>query len=69
MHKGLNMLELELKKILADKLVDDKRLEYLNTLKICTYLTVEFSNFMEKKTSKEAQNIDLLSSAVANKVN
>ncbi|CAF0903319.1 unnamed protein product [Brachionus calyciflorus] len=53
--KGLQLIESDLKKILSDKIPSETRIKYLNSLKILIYLTVEFSNFFEKKflTSKE----------------
>lgn len=47
--RGVQMLESELKKALEEKLPNDLRVKYLNTLKILTFLIVEFSSFLEKK--------------------
>ncbi len=57
--KGLQILESEIKKILHDRLTNDERVKYLNTLKIFIFLTIEFTNFMEKKYLKAKDN-DLL---------
>ena len=47
--KGLDLLENDLRRLLNDKMASDTRVKYLNTLKILTYLMVEFTNHMEKK--------------------
>lgn len=60
--KGLNLLELELRKLLTEKLNEETREKYLKTLKMFMYLIVEFSNFIEKKIIKEAQD-DILSTS------
>jgi hypothetical protein len=66
--KGINLLEIEFRKLFAEKLNQETRVNYLNTLKIYIYLIVEFTNHIEKKVSKEAQDNDLLSTSVATKV-
>jgi hypothetical protein len=66
--KGINLLEIEFRKLFAEKLNQETRVNYLNTLKIYIYLIVEFTNHIEKKVSKEAQDNDLLSPSVATKV-
>ena len=65
--KGLNLLENEFRLLFVEKLNQEKRSKFLNTLKMFMYLIVEFTNFIEKKSSKEAQDIDLLSTTI-NKV-
>ena len=57
--KGMTMLEADLKKILNDKLASDLRIKYLNTLKMFMYLTVEFTNFVEKQQTSSKDG-DLL---------
>lgn len=47
--RGIQMLESELKKALADKLPNELRVQYLDTLKVLTFLIVEFSTILEKK--------------------
>lgn len=64
--RGLQLLESDLKKLLTDKISTDTRISYLNTLKILIYLTVEFSNFLEKKFLSSKEN-ELLTQT--NKVN
>ena len=64
--KGINLLEVEFRKLFSEKLNQETRIKYLNTLKIHIYLIVEFTNHIEKKMSKEAQDNDLLSTSVAN---
>ena len=54
--KGIQMLEGELKRALADKLSNEDRVNYLKTLKILTFLIVEFSNFLEKKFISGKEN-------------
>ncbi len=66
--KGINLLEIEFRKLFAEKLNQETRVKYLNALKIYIYLIVEFTNHIEKKVSKEAQDNDLLSTSVATKV-
>lgn len=67
--KGLSLLEHEFRKLFADKLNSETRIKFLNTLKIFTYLIVEFTNFIEKKASKEAQDNDLLSTTLTKVLN
>jgi hypothetical protein len=59
--KGLNLLEIEFRKLFTEKLNQEIRIKFLNTLKMFTYLIVEFTNFIEKKIAKENTDIDLLS--------
>ncbi len=54
--KALVLLETDLKRILNDKLTAEVRVNYLNTLKILTYLVVEFTNHMEKKQQSSKEN-------------
>ena len=65
--KGLVMLENDLKKVLNDKLTNEVRVKHLNTLKMFTYLTIEFTNCLEKKQAN-AKDGDFLASS-AGKVN
>ena len=66
--KGLVILENDLKrKILCEKVSNDMRTKYLNTLKIFTYLTVEFTNHLEKKQQSSKDN-DILNSSTTTKV-
>jgi hypothetical protein len=60
--KGMQLLEIDLKKAFGtgEKLSNDVRLKYLNTLKIFTFLIVEFANFLEKKNVGSKDN-DLMS--------
>ena len=53
--KGLNLLEIDLKKALTEKLSNDVRVKYLNSLKMLMYLTIEFTNYVEKhqQTAKD----------------
>ena len=60
--KGLSMLEIDLKRVLADKMSKETRCKYLNTLKILVYLVVEFSNYCEKKQLAAKDN-DLMPTA------
>jgi hypothetical protein len=46
--KGLDILENELKKVLSDKLTNEIRIKYLNTLKMITFLIIEFTTHVEK---------------------
>jgi hypothetical protein len=46
--KGLIILENELKKVLSEKLTNDVRVKYLNTLKMITFLIIEFTTHVEK---------------------
>lgn len=62
--KSLQLLDGDLKKVLVDKITEEIRLKYLNTLKMATYLIVELSTFVEKKVCKET-NSDLLSQSTA----
>jgi hypothetical protein len=58
--KALVLLEIDLKRVLNEKLTSEVRVSYLNTLKILTYLVVEFTNHMEKKQQSSKEN-DFLS--------
>jgi hypothetical protein len=60
----LQLLDGDLKKVLGDKINEEVRLKYLNTLKMATYLIVELSTFVENKVCKET-NSDLLSQSVS----
>ena len=60
--KGLSLLEIELKRVLSEKMPTDTRIKYLHTLKILIYLVVEFTNFCEKKEQSSKDN-DLLTSS------
>lgn len=57
--KGMTLLEADLKKILGEKLATDLRIKYLNSLKMFMYLTVEFTNFVEKQQTSSKDG-DLL---------
>lgn len=54
--KGIQLLEADLHKALVDKMPNELRVKYLNTLKIFTFLIVEFSNFLEKKFISSKEN-------------
>ena len=54
--KSLELLENDLKRYLNEKMASDVRVKYLNTLKILTYLVVEFTNYMEKKQQNSKEN-------------
>ncbi len=58
--KALVLFEIDLKRVLNEKLTSEVRVSYLNTLKILTYLVVEFTNHMEKKQQSSKEN-DFLS--------
>ncbi len=61
--KGLVILENDLgRKILCEKISNDMRTKYLNVLKIFIYLTVEFTNHLEKKQQSSKDN-DILNSS------
>lgn len=65
--RGLVFLENDLKKkILVEKVSNDLRVKYLNTLKMYIYLTIEFSNYMEKRQQTSKDN-DLLNSSTVKK--
>lgn len=66
--RGLQLLESDMKKILAEKISSDTRISYLNSLKILIYLTVEFSNHLEKKFLSSKEN-EILTQTQTNKVN
>ena len=63
--RALLNLEADLKKILADKIANEQRIKYLKLVKMVFYLTIEFTNHMEKKHQSNKDN-DLF--AGANKV-
>ena len=54
--KGLDLLENDLRRLLNEKMASETRVKYLNTLKILTYLMVEFANHMEKKQQSTKEN-------------
>jgi len=61
--RGLVILENDLgRKILCEKISNDMRTKYLNVLKIFIYLTVEFTNHLEKKQQSSKDN-DILNSS------
>ncbi|RNA14671.1 condensin complex subunit 1, partial [Brachionus plicatilis] len=64
--RGLQLLESDMKKILAEKISSDTRISYLNSLKILIYLTVEFSNHLEKKFLSSKEN-EILTQTQTNK--
>jgi condensin complex subunit 1 len=64
--RGINLLEGELKKVLAEKVTNEVRIQYLNTLKMFIYLLVEFTDFMEKKQIGSKEN-DLMPMGVGGK--
>jgi condensin complex subunit 1 len=58
--RGLVMLENDLKtKVLVEKISNDIRIKYLNTLKIVMYLTFKLTNHFEKKL-QSSKDHDLL---------
>jgi condensin complex subunit 1 len=57
--KSLQLFESEVKKVINDKISQDNRVTLLTTLKMLTFLTVEFITFVEKlqMSSNDANNV------------